>query len=343
MKAVVKTKKGEGNIEFMDWPEPHPGPGQVKIRVRGAGVCGSDVHVLHEHISIPMNLPIIIGHELCGEIAEVGAGVRNYQAGDRVTSETTYYKCGRCPFCQIGWYNMCPERLIIGFRAHGAYAEYCVMPEIALHRLPESVDFISGALCEPLAVCTHATYELTGIYPGDWVYVSGPGPIGLLCMQLAKAAGANVAIGGVAVDEGRLKIAQSLGANRTVRVDQEDPVTVLKDLTGGAGADIVIECAGVPAATAKGLDVVRKRGKFTQIGLFGRPIEIDFEKICFKEILVTGSFGSKWTTWEKAIQILAEGKVQTRPLVSSTRPLDQWKEAILGMETKEEMKVVLVP
>ncbi len=218
-----------------------------------------------------------------------------------------------------------------------------MVPEIALHRLPESVDFISGALCEPLAVCTHATYELTGIYPGDWVYVSGPGPIGLLCTQLAKAAGANVAIGGVAVDEGRLKIAQSWGANRAVRVDQEDPVTVLKDLTGGMGADIVIECAGVPAATAKGLDVVRKRGKFTQIGLFGRPIEIDFEKICFKEIQVTGSFGSKWTTWEKAIQMLAEGKVQTRPLVSSTRPLEQWKEAILGMETKEEMKVVLVP
>ena len=162
-------------------------------------------------------------------------------------------------------------------------------------------------------------------------------------MQLAKAAGANVVVGGVAVDEGRLEIARSLGADRAIRVDQEDPVAILKDLTGGMGADIVMECAGVPAATSRGLDVVRKRGKFTQIGLFGRPIEIDFEKICFKEIQVTGSFGSKWTTWEKAIQMLAAGKVQTRPLASSTRPLEQWKESILGMETKEEMKVVLVP
>lgn len=150
-------------------------------------------------------------------------------------------------------------------------------------------------------------------------------------------------LGGGAVDQGRLKIAQSLGANLTIRVDQEDPVTIFKDLTGGMGADIVIECAGVQAATAKGLDVVRKRGKFIQIGLFGRPIEIDFERICFKEIQVTGSFGSKWTTWEKAIQMLAAGKVQMRPLVSSVRPLEQWKESIMGMETKEEMKVVLVP
>jgi len=343
MKAVVKTKKGEGTIEFMEWPEPRPGPGQVKIRVKGAGVCGSDVSVYREHISIPMNLPIIIGHELCGEIAEVGEGVEHYRVGDRVTSETTYYKCGRCSFCQIGWYNMCPQRLIIGFRAHGAYAEYCVVPEISLHRLPESVDFMSGALCEPLAVCTHATYELTGIYPGDWVYVSGPGPIGLLCLQLAKAAGANVAIGGVAQDEERLKIAQSLGADRTLRLDREDPAAILKDLTGERGADIVMECAGVPASVSMGLEVVRKRGKFTQIGLFGRPIEIDFEKICFKEIQVTGSFGSKWTTWEKAIQMLGEGKVQTKPLVSSSRPLSQWKESILGMEAKSEMKVVLVP
>lgn len=218
-----------------------------------------------------------------------------------------------------------------------------MVPEISLPRLPESVDFISGALCEPLAVCTHATYELTGVYPGDWVYVSGPGPIGLLCMQLAKAAGAHVAISGTPRDEGRLEIAQSLGADRTIRADRKDPVAILNDLTAGRGADIVMECAGVPAAASMGLEVVRKRGKFTQIGLFGRPIEIDFEKICFKEIQVSGSFGSKWTTWEKAIEMLAEGRVQTRPLVSSTRPLSQWKESILGMEAKSEMKVVLVP
>jgi L-iditol 2-dehydrogenase len=343
MKAVVKVKEGKGNIELREMPEPTPGPMEVRVRVTAAGICGSDIHIWDSDIQIPMKPPVIVGHEFSGIIDQVGSGVETYKPGDRVTSETAAIVCGTCRFCRSGNYNLCHHRRGIGYWVNGAFARYCVVPVRRLHRLPDNVDLISAALCEPLACCVHGVNELTNIAAGDVVVLTGPGPIGLLAMQCAKAEGGYLIVCGTSADKARLDLAQQLGADRVVDIQQEDIKTIVGELTGGLGADVVLECSGAAAAASFGLDIVCKGGKYTQIGLFGRPIQIDFEKIAYKEITVKGSFSQKWTAWTKALQFLQQGKVITKPIISDVLPLDLWQEGFEKHRNKTGLKIVLKP
>ena len=343
MKAIVKYAPGEGNVELRDVPEPRPGPGQVKIEVKAAGVCGSDIHIYHSDIKLALRPPVVMGHEFSGVIAEVGAGVSGFQVGERVTSETAAYVCGHCLSCRAGNYNTCPEKKLTGYVFDGCFARYCVVDARRLHRLPENVDFVAGALTEPLACCVHAILELTTISAGDVVAITGPGPIGLLGLQLVKAAGGYAIVCGASQDAERLKVARSLGADRTVDVQAEDTLAVVQGLTDGEGADVVLECSGVPAGARLGLNLVRRRGQYTQVGLFGRPFEIDFELIAYRELRVTGSLGQKWTAWRRALALMERGLVKTRPLVSHTFPLTAWREAFQVFEEKRGLKIILDP
>jgi L-iditol 2-dehydrogenase len=212
-----------------------------------------------------------------------------------------------------------------------------------LHRLPENVDFSEGALTEPLACCVHGVVELTGIDPGEVVVISGPGTLGLFAMQLAKASGARVMVIGTSVDTGRLRTARELGADYTVNLDEEDPFPLVHGLTERLGADLLVECSGVPAAASAGIKLVRKGGRYTQMGLFGTPISIDFEKIAYKELRVTGSFAQRWTAWKKALSLVSQGKVKIAPLISDVIPLSRWEEAFEKFEAKEGLKILLDP
>lgn len=345
MKGLVKFARGDGNMEVRDVSEPSPAKGQVKIEIKAAGICGSDLHIYHDDIDgIPINAPVITGHEYCGIITEVGEGVFAYKPGDRVTSETAFSFCGECLHCRTGRYNLCNSRRTLGYWYNGAFAQYCVVPEGRIHRLPDHIDFVSGALCEPLACVTHAVMELTTIKAGDVVLVIGPGAIGLLAVQVAKAEGAIVVVSGTnsgAFD--RLALAKELGADYTVNAKKEDLFAIIADLTDGRGADVVIECSGSASAANDGLLLTRKFGQFTEIGLFGKPIQIDFEKICYRELKVTGSMGSTWTSWEKAIQLMSSGKVNTKILVSDIMPITDWETAFKKFESKAGLKLVLTP
>jgi L-iditol 2-dehydrogenase len=331
-------------MEIRDMPEPNPGPGQVKIEVKAAGICGSDLHIFHDDIDgIPINPPMIAGHEFCGVVAAVGDGVTKWKVGDRVTSETAFSFCGDCLHCRTGFYNLCNNRRTLGYWYNGAFARYTVVPQERIHRLPEHVDFLSGALCEPLACVTHAVMELTKIEAGDVVLVSGPGAIGLLALQVAKASGATVLVSGTGVDTKRLELAKELGADRTVDITKEDIFAVMKEMTAKTGADVVLECSGSPRAVDTALLLTRKAGQYTQIGLFGKPLEVDFEKICYRELKVTGSLGSTWTSWEKGIQLLSEGKVNTKVLATDVFPITDWETAYDRFEKKEGYKLILTP
>ena len=189
MKALVKYATGVGNMEIREVPEPSPGFGEVKIEVKATGICGSDLHTYHGNIGIPMKLPVVTGHEFAGVVVEVGEGVEGIEVGERVTAETTFSTCGRCIHCLTGSYNLCLQRRGIGYWLNGAFAKYTVVPAIRVHKLPDNVDFIGGALSEPLACVVHGAMELTGVSAGDVVLVTGPGAIGLLTMQVAKAEG----------------------------------------------------------------------------------------------------------------------------------------------------------
>src|SRR5438067_1258567 len=182
MKAVMKTAPGAGNIEVRDIAEPATPPGHVKIAVKAAGICGTDLHIYYdEYRSFP---PVVLGHEVCGEIAEVGSGVERVRVGDRVTSETYASTCGSCRYCREGRVNLCPERRSIGSGANGGFAKYLVVPEHNIHLLPDNVSFEEGALSEPLACVIHSVLERSQVTPGDIAVITGPGAMGLLTLQV---------------------------------------------------------------------------------------------------------------------------------------------------------------
>jgi len=343
MKAVVKYAHGKGNVELREVPEPSPKPNEVMIEVKAAGICGSDLHIFDEDIKLPLRPPVIMGHEFSGVIAEVGSSVTKWKPGDRVTSETSAHVCGECISCRTGNYNVCAEKRLIGYWFNGAFTKYCVVPSRLVHKLPDNVSFLSGALCEPLACCVNGVVEKTRINPGDFVVIAGPGPIGLLSLQIAKSQGAFVVLCGLSRDEKRLKLGEKLGADLTVNVEEENPWRVVSEMTNGAGADVFIDCSGSPNAIRMGFNLVRRGGQYTQIGLTGRPFNLDFDLVAYKEMIVRGSLGQRWTSWRIGLKMLSKGLVRTDPLISDVLPLSQWRRGFQKVRTKEGIKVILRP
>jgi L-iditol 2-dehydrogenase len=343
MKALVKYQAGPGNVELRDVPKPSPGPDQVLVAVQAAGVCGSDLHILHDDIQLLVRPPVIMGHEFSGTIAELGSDVQGLEVGQRITSETSVHTCGECWPCRTGSYNACGQKELLGYVHNGAFAPYCLVPARLVHHLPEGVDFVAGALSEPLACCVHGVSELAGVQAGETVLVTGPGAIGLLSLQVAKAEGGRVLVCGVKGDEDRLSLAHQLGAYETMVVESDDVVSRVREMTRGEGADLVIECSGAPAAARLAFEAVRRRGKYLQMGLFSGPFEFDLAQVAYKELRVFGSLGQRWSAWQRALALLEAGLVQTRPLVGGVWPLSNWEEAFDRFERKEVLKAVIRP
>jgi L-iditol 2-dehydrogenase len=340
MQGVAKLAPGEGNVGLLDVPIPQVRAHHVLIEVEAAGVCGTDIHIYHgEYKSKP---PVIMGHEVAGLVAEIGEGVTNCQVGDRVTCETYFYVCNVCDLCRGGLPNLCPHRLSIGSGVHGGFTQYVLVPAHNIHHLPAEVELVAGALSEPLTCCVHAL-ERTRVEPGETVIVSGPGAIGLLMMQVVKAAGARVIVLGTGADDTRLALAQRLGADRVINVEEGTTEQIVADLTAGMGADVVFECAGVGASAQSCLDLVRRRGRYGQVGLVGKPITWDLDLVCYKELDVHGSFAHLPSAWRKALNLMASGQVQIQPLVSAVLPITEWQAAFDAFERHDGVKIVLTP
>jgi L-iditol 2-dehydrogenase len=340
---LVKYAKGVGKMEIRDVPEPSPEKGQVKIGVKATGICGSDLHIYHDDIAISLNPPVVTGHEFSGVVCEIGSDVDKWREGDRVVPELGFVVCGRCDSCISGFPNLCDYRKSVGYWYNGAFTSYTVVPATALHKLPDNISFQEGALMEPLACAVHAVLELSQITAGDVVLLTGPGSIGLCALQLAKAQGANVVVAGRSKDMNRLDLARRLGADRIVDIDQESLLDVVFEITKQRGADVVLECSGNETAVNDALQVIKKRGQLTQIGLFGKPITIDYEKICYKEIRLTGSLGQRSVSWEKAIQLVSQQKILVGPLISHVLPISEWERAFAIFEENKGVKILLTP
>jgi L-iditol 2-dehydrogenase len=343
MKAVVKYLRGQGNVELREVPETSPGPGQVKVEVKAAGVCGSDLHIYHDDIKINVVPPVVMGHEFAGVIVEVGTDIRTWRVGDRVTCETTAESCGACLHCQTGHYNMCVTRKVVGYSFDGCFARYCVVNERQIHRLPNNVDFIAGALTEPLACCVHGVLEMTRLASSDRVLITGPGPIGQFCLQLAKAAGAYTVVCGTSVDAERLALARQLGADETIDVQSQDVIAWLAANDLEQGVDVFLECSGAPAAARLGLAATRRRGRYTQLGLSSGSFELDLSLVAYKELQVTGALGQRWPAWEQSLDLMSRGYVNANRLVSDIFPLVEWPKAFEMVEGKQGIKIMLQP
>lgn len=328
-------------MEVREVAEPVPGPGEVLVEVEAAGICGSDLHVYEDAIAIPIRVPVVVGHEFSGVVASIGEGVESVAAGMRVTALPSVRICGDCRYCRSGAINLCLRRESMGYWHDGSFAPLCVVPERCIRELPANVGFRAAALSEPLACAVHAVSELTRVSAGDLVAVVGPGSIGLLCLQVALAEGGRVVVLGRRQDRERLELALRLGADRAVVVEDEDAEAALAELSGGYGADVVLECSGHASGAALSLKLVRKQGKYTQVGLFGAPVVFDLEAVAVKELRFTGSFGQQPTSWSRALQLMRTGKVDAEALISHQLPLAEWREAFSLFERQEGVKLLL--
>jgi L-iditol 2-dehydrogenase len=342
MKAVMKVARGVGNVELRDIPEPEPGPGQVAIEVAAAGICGTDLHIYKDEFG--SNPPVVLGHETAGVVAAAGQGVDPALTGKRVTTETYFYTCGTCQFCRGGFENLCLTRKSIGSHVNGAFTRYLVVPAHRLHVLPDGIDLEAGALTEPLACVVHNVQINRTVNAGDIAVVAGPGAIGLLAAQVVKAAGATVVVLGTNRDANRLQLAGKLGADYTLNIEQDSPAELIGDITpNGLGADVVYECSGAGPAATQLLGLVRRQGIYAQMGIFGGPIRVDFDQVVYKELSVFGTFASLPESWTRALQLMASGAVQTKPLITHRFSVTAWRQAFDLFEEQAGIKTVLKP
>lgn len=341
MKALMKKETGKGmdGIELCDIPKPVPKKNELLIKIIATGICGTDIHIMED--GYPHTVPVVLGHEFTGVVEEMGEETTGFQKGDQVIVHNII-GCGHCHYCMKGDYVFCEEKQSIGVNLNGGMAEYVVAPFDHAMIVPESMKGKDiPALSEPLGCCVRAVLEQTEIKPGDKVLVSGPGVIGLMCAQLAKLCGAFVIVSGTPADKERLKLAKKQGADRIAETPEE-----LKEIVESCtdnGVDVVLECSGSKYAMAGDLELIRKQGKYTQVGMFGKNVEVDMDTICRKEIDFNGTFATAHSTWEKVLKLYELDVLQLDDLVSIRLPLSDWKKGFEMFQQKVGNKIFLVP
>ena len=345
MPALVHYALERGAVEIREVPVPgNLEDDEVLLRTRAVGVCGSDIHQSRNTQSWPVNVPVILGHEFAGEVVWTGKAVRGFREGDRVTSETAARICGQCLCCRTGEYNLCPHRRGFGYGIDGAMANFVRVPARCLHHLPDSVSFEKAGLTEPCCVAYNATCVKTRIHPGESVMIFGPGPIGLLSLVMAKISGAGwVGVVGLPRDTGRLEIAKSLGADRTLTAGTEELLETARSMNAGIGVDAVIEASGVSATLKEALAVVRPGGQICKVGWGPQPLDFNLDPLVQKAVTLQGSFSHNFMIWERVISLFACGKLDPLPIVGRTEPLGGWRACFDEMGEGKIVKALLRP
>jgi L-iditol 2-dehydrogenase len=338
MRAVQKWAPGASSMGLVDIPEPTVGPQDVLLEVGACGVCGSDLHIRkdeHEY-----RAPVVPGHEHSGVILEKGREVTDAgKVGDRVCGDLETMN-GR-----------------IGVHVNGAYAKRVAVPQQLLHRLPDNLSLEEGALIEQVTCMSHSLMDRSRIFPGDFVVITGPGPIGLTMLQMVRLYSPRaVLVTGFATDMIQLEKARELGADDTC-LSEDDPVARMRELTKGSGADLVIDCSGGDEAIAQALKLVKEGGWVTIIGVWGHPLRVSLDNVPYNNLTVRGGWGwggmeiadqavrmaMGWHSWERALAIMALGKVKLAPTITRRIPLEDWEDAFARLEAKRDLKVMIFP
>ncbi len=337
-----------GDVALEEAPEPTPGPGEIKLRVRATSMCGTDVKIStagHQR----MEPDRVMGHEIAGEIAEVGEGVTGWSVGDRV-QVIAAIPCGECDWCRAGIETICPNQLSMGYQFDGGFAPYLIVPPQVLkvdglNRIPDGVGFAEASVAEPFA-CAINAQELVDTHFGDTVVVVGSGPIGCLHVRLARARGAEKVFL-VELSKERLDLAAAVvHPDAAICSAEEDPVARVLELTGGRGADVVITAAASGAAQEQGLQMLAPRGR---ISLFGglpkdRPtITLDSNLVHYKELSIWGANGSSPAQNKKALALIADGSVPVTDLITHRLPLEKIVEGLDVVKNGTGIKVTIEP
>jgi L-iditol 2-dehydrogenase len=342
MKAVII--RTPNRAFFRDENKPRPTDGQVLVKVAAAGVCMSDVEVWKgTRPQLYVKYPIIPGHEWCGTVEEIGPGVKGLAVGQRVAVEGHNF-CGACPWCKRGETNLCVSYNEHGFTLPGGFAEYAAVRADLAHPFSNLLPFEAAALAEPFACVVHGT-QRAKVRPGDTVVVVGPGTIGLLATGWAKLAQPQhlVVIG---VDRANEAIARKMGATEYL-VTGENPAARVRDLTGGAGADVVLEAAGSEAALPLALELTRRGGTVVCMGIVGgnRRMFMESDVFALKDLRLDGVFAYTTDNFAEALRLIETGRMNLKPLITHTFPLQDFEKAFDLLSTRKEpvVKVMLKP
>ena len=343
MRALVL--KAYGELEVQDRPEPAVGPRDVLVRVMACGICGSDIHGLDGSTG-RRRPPVVMGHEAAGLVERVGPRVEGLKPGDRVTFDSTVYN-PESFFSQRGLANLCDDRRVLGvscedYRQDGAFAELVSVPAHIVYPLPPGMSFEHAAMAEPVSVAVHAR-NLTPVAPDDTVAVFGAGLIGLLLVQVLKAASVRRIVA-VDIEDDRLALARELGATHAVNSRTADSVEAIRSLTGGRGADVALEAVGIEATVRASIAAVRKGGCVTLVGLMAPEVTLPIQSVVTRQIRLQGSCASNGE-YPESLALIASGKVRVDRFISATAPLEEGPLWFRRLHHREPglMKVILKP
>ncbi|KGX88368.1 L-threonine 3-dehydrogenase [Pontibacillus litoralis] len=342
MKALVKHHRG-GGAQLKEVPIPVIGEGEVLIKVKATSICGTDVHIYNwdDWSASRVNPPYVFGHEFAGEVVEVSKSATRVKVGDYVSAET-HIVCHRCPQCLTGQYHICDNTKIIGVDTQGCFAQYVAVPEENLWVNPATLPADIASIQEPMGNAVHTV--LNGDVTSKSVAVIGCGPIGLMAVAVAKAAGASQVLA-FDLNPYRLQLAKDMGATTVIHSDEEDPVTVAKQKTNGFGVDVVCEMSGHPLAMDQGFKMVANGGRVAILSLPVKPVTLDVTNdIVFKGVYVQGITGRKmFETWQQVSRLLEANQVNMQSLITHHLPLEEFEQGFALMNEGMCGKVVLYP
>jgi len=345
LKVKALVLESYNNLVFKDVPVPDYGPNELLVRVRACGICGSDIHGM-DGSSGRRNPPLIMGHEAAGVVGKVGSEVNKFAIGDRVTFDSTEYSLDDW-FTLQGKYNLSDNRKVLGvspkeYRRHGAFAEFVVVPEHIVYRLPDSVSFEQAAMVEPVAVATHAI-NLTPIKMRDTALVVGAGMIGLFLIQVLKLSNAGKIIA-IDLDDAKLKLAAKFGADLLLKPDDPKLQTKILEQTSGRGADVAFEAVGINETVNLAIELTRKSGCVTLVGNLSPKVELPLQSVVTREINLKGSCGIAGE-YPQVLEMIEKGLVDVNSLLSATAPLSEGASWFSRLYNKEAglNKVILQP
>lgn len=328
MKALVKYGEAEGAYELREIEVPKPGAGEVLIQMKATAICGTDISILYNKYKgrKPVPIPLIVGHEAAGVIAELGKEVNSFSIGDRVGFEVLQ-GCGNCINCKIGYKNMCQNWKHLGITCDGTYAEYVVVPCDMVHKLPDEVSFANASCLEPIGLTVRSLEHVKPIL-GETAAIIGPGKIGLFHLQALKASGVTeIFMIGLDKDKKRFEIAKKLGADFIVNGSKEDPIEKVKDLTKGRGVDIIIETANSPKCFTMAINLAGARARISTFGLYPEatiaPLTLLRQGITiYGDVAILTKHFIRALRWVECKKVLAE------PVITKSFALKQAEEAI---------------
>ncbi|MDW8316786.1 MAG: L-threonine 3-dehydrogenase [Anaerolineae bacterium] len=341
MKAVLKPEQAPGMV-LGEVPIPTIGPHDALIKVKATSICGTDLHIYKwdEWARKRIRPPLVVGHEFCGHVVAVGRDVTEVKEGDFVSAES-HIICGRCPQCRTGNGHICQNTRIIGVDRDGCWAEYIAMPAYNLWPNPPDMPPEVASMLENFGNAVHTAFatDLTA----KKVLITGCGPVGLMTVAVARAAGAR-SIYATDISPYRLRLARQMGANHALNVAEVDVVRYILDDTEGEGVDVLLEMSGAQSAIDQGFRALRDGGEAALLGLAPGTIGFDINNhIIFKGATVYGIVGRRlWDTWYRMRGLLNSGAVNLRPLVTHRFRLEQWEEAIQTMSSGASGKVVMM-